>query len=598
MHSRPYDFRLLMILAVISVAGARHPVDAATVAGSVAFRHSITAIEQTAGSVTLFVDRTGGSSGEASVHYQTNNGSAGAGVDYTAESGDLTWGNGDATTKTVVVRLNNAKPLTAPKVFSVELSGAAGSAMGATPAETVSINPQSTIAMTASTYTVGQNGGSINVQVKRSGNTSGPVEVHYATSNGTAAAGAQYASTVRTIVWAAGDSTVKTVAVPVMSSPAFTGSKMFNVVLATPTGAALGTPATATVTIQGSTGGTSSGNSGVPSEPANLLMTAQTPTSISLSWGAASPGANPVSHYKIYRNGAAYATSTTTSYTDAGAANATSPVPGNAGPSLATANTVYAYAVSAVDTAGNEGPQQANATFWVYNNGVFNWQGDFSYPAGSININYADTSGAPESGPADIGVSYTAAGSGFQPYAGKMTTVWDMEGGSFGYISLDLKPTISSDSWRIFIISRLPPGDVYPWSAVQLSSYGPAPVAGNWATYKIPLSALTMGYTHFSGSISGTTLTVTGVSSGVGVDAGGYVTGPGVPAGTYITAFNNARGGAGQYTVAGPGINGSTSVANTAMVEQRTGIYKFNLVDESSAAPNHYYMDNVKFTAE
>jgi hypothetical protein len=222
--------------------------------------------------------------------------------------------------------------------------------------------------------------------------------------------------------------------------------------------------------------------------------------------------------------------------------------------------------------------------------------GDFSYPAGSININYADTSGAPASGLADINVSYSVAHSGFQPYAGKTTTAWDMEGGAFGYISLDVKPTISGDSWRIFIISRLPPGDVYPWSAAQLSNYGPVPVAGQWATYKIPLSVLTMGYTHFSGSISGTTLTVTSVSSGVGVDAGGFVTGPGVPAGTYITAYNSASGGPGQYTVAGPGISGSTSVASTAMVEQRTGIYKFNLVDESNALLNHYYVDNVKFT--
>jgi hypothetical protein len=283
------------------------------------------------------------------------------------------------------------------------------------------------------------------------------------------------------------------------------------------------------------------------------------------------------------------------SYTDANATKTNSPLQGCC-PTLLQANTVYTYAVSAVDTAGNEGPQQGNATFWVYHNGIFNWQGDFSYPAGSININYSDVSGVPESGPFDIEVRYSAAGSGFQPYAGKATTAWDMEGGAFGYLSLDLKPTINSDSWRVFVISRLPPGDVYPWSAAQLSSYGPAPVAGKWATYKIPLSALTIGYTHFSGSISGTTLTVTGVSSGVGVDAGGYITGPGVPAGTYITAYNSARGGVGHYTIAGPGISGSTSVAGTQMVEQRTGIYKFNLVDENGASSNHYYVDNVQFT--
>jgi hypothetical protein len=363
-------------------------------------------------------------------------------------------------------------------------------------------------------------------------------------------------------------------------------------------GATLSTPSSARVA---TTGSDSTGPAGsVPSAPAELVITGQTASSISLSWSAAAPGSSPIAHYKIYRNGAAYATSSSTKYRDRGATNANSPTLGGVDPvpSLIAANTVYAYAVSAVDTQGNEGPQQANMTFWVYRNGVFNWAGDFSYPAGSIKVNYADKSGAREPGRAAIEVSYTVAHSGFQPYAGNTTTTWDMEGGSFGYISLDLKPTISADSWRIFIISRLPPGDVYPWSAVQLSDYGPAPVAGQWATYKIPLSALTIGYTNFSGSISGTTLTVTSVSSGVGVDAGGYVTGPGVPAGTYITAHNSASGGAGQYTVAGPGITGSTYVTSTTMVEQRTGIYKFNLVDESSASPNHYYVNNIKFTVQ
>jgi hypothetical protein len=337
-----------------------------------------------------------------------------------------------------------------------------------------------------------------------------------------------------------------------------------------------------------------------PSAPTALVMTGQSTNSISLSWSAATPGSSPIAHYKIYRNGAAYATSATTSYRDAKATNANSPLGNGDQPSLTNANTVYAYAVSAIDTAGNEGPQQANATFWVYYNGVFNWLGDFSYPGGSININYADTTGAPASGAADIDVSYTAMYAGFQPYAGKTTTVWDMEGGSFGYISLDLKPTISSDQWKLFIISRLPPGDVFPWSNVMLSNYGPAPVAGQWATYKIPLSVLTIGFTHFTGSISGTTLTVSGVSSGVssgvGIDAGGYLTGPGVPAGTYVTAFSQSGGGAGTYTVAGPGISGSTSVASTSMVEQRTGIYKFGLADQSSASRNHYYLNNIKFT--
>jgi hypothetical protein len=339
---------------------------------------------------------------------------------------------------------------------------------------------------------------------------------------------------------------------------------------------------------------------GEPSVPASLVMTKQAPKRISLKWDAAS-GPNPIAHYKIYRNGVAYATSTSTSYTDKNAPNADTPTSNAAGfaePVLTSANTVYAYAVSAVDSQGNEGPQQANMTFWVYYNGEFDWAGDYSYPTNGITINYADRSGGPESGSHDIEVSYTAEWAGFQPYSGKTSTIYDFEGGAFKYLSMDIKPTQSGDSWKIFMVSRLPPGDVFPWSVVQVTDYGPKPVAGQWATYKIPLSALSMGFTSFTGSISGTTLTVTKVSSGVGVDAGGYLSGPGVPPGTYITGFKSSGGGPGTYTVAGPGISGSTSVVDTQMVEQRTGIYKFGMPDTTSSTNNRYYMDNIKFTVD
>jgi hypothetical protein len=239
-------------------------------------------------------------------------------------------------------------------------------------------------------------------------------------------------------------------------------------------------------------------------------------------------------------------------------------------------------------------------TYWVYYNGVFDWLGDYSYPGGQININYADASGAPEDGPADIKVTSSAESAGFLPYAGKTTTQWDLDGGAFNYITLDLKPTLANQDWQIFILCRLPPGDNSPWSSVYLSKYGPAPVVGKWATYKIPLSALTIGYTNFTGSIKGTTLTVTSVGSGVGLDAGGYITGPGIPAGTYLTTFHQGGGGVGTYTVGGPGISGSTNIASTSMVEQRNGIYKFALVDRNAnnVSSNAYYIDNIKFSVD
>jgi hypothetical protein len=331
--------------------------------------------------------------------------------------------------------------------------------------------------------------------------------------------------------------------------------------------AADGTPGTAGVAITGS----------APAAPAGLFMTGQTASSVALSW----PAAAGTSHYQIFRDNVPYAKTTATSYVDYGAIDATNV-------SLNAPAKIYTYAVAAVNTQGIEGAKTTQTTFEVYNNGRYYWAGDYSY--GAV-INWKDTAGRPESGPYDIAVHVIGQGGGFQPFAGNVVPFYDLEAGAFGYFSIDLKPTVNGQKWRLSMISRLPPGDVYPWAAVNLTSYGPAPVAGKWATYKVPLSAMSIGKTSFVGSISGTTLRVSKVNSGVGVDAGGFVTGPGVRPGTYITG-HNANGGPGTYT-----IYPAQNVGSTTMAEQRTTVYKFDVIDESGQANNTYYVDNVKFTA-
>ena len=316
-------------------------------------------------------------------------------------------------------------------------------------------------------------------------------------------------------------------------------------------------------------------------------MTALTSETISLSWDAATAGSNPVSHYNVYRNGALYATATGTSYSDAGATNAT--VPSYTGPA-----TDYSYAVTAVDSQGNESAR-AYPKVYFYQNGVPT-QGamDYSY---AITENWEDTSGQPASGAYDISLSYPAGGGGFQPYGDvPLTPIYDLELGSFNYFTVDVKVTDTSHQLFVSHISRLPPGDVFPYSSVNLFSYC-TPVVGQWVTCKIPLSALTIGVTNFTGSISGTTLTVASVQSGVGVDAGGFVTGPGVPVGTYITGHNQ-NGSIGTFTVGGPGISSSTYVPSASMVSQRTSLYKIDIGMGTESSGTKIYIDNVGWTAD
>jgi len=64
----------------------------------------------------------------------------------------------------------------------------------------------------------------------------------------------------------------------------------------------------------------------------------------------------------------------------------------------------------------------------------------------------------------------------------------------------------------------------------------------------------------FTGSMSGTTLTVTALLSGAPILVGMYVDGTSVTDGTYITAFGTGTGGAGTYT-----INQSVTASSTSM---------------------------------
>lgn len=70
----------------------------------------------------------------------------------------------------------------------------------------------------------------------------------------------------------------------------------------------------------------------------------------------------------------------------------------------------------------------------------------------------------------------------------------------------------------------------------------------------------------FTGSISGTTLTITAVLQGDPLVLGQYIGGTGVSAGTYVTAFVTGSGGVGTYTV-----NNSQTASSTTIYSSGDG---------------------------
>jgi hypothetical protein len=224
------------------------------------------AVAQSAGSVSISVMRAKGSSGAATVSYATANGSAIAGTNYTAASGMLSWADGDASSKAITVALN-ATAFSGAKTFMISLSNAKGILLGVPSAATVTVNgstaaaPTDDVQLSASSFSVAQTAGSLTLNVSRVNGSNAAATVAYATSNGTAAAGQNYTAASGTLSWAKGDAAAKPIKVTLSATP-FSGAKTFTVTLSNASGTLLGTPHSASVTVNGSTAATTGAGTG------------------------------------------------------------------------------------------------------------------------------------------------------------------------------------------------------------------------------------------------------------------------------------------------------------------------------------------------
>lgn len=199
--------------------------------------------------------------------------------------------------------------------------------------------------------------------------------------------------------------------------------------------------------------------------------------------------------YNIYRStdgvtyGSAYATGVSgTTFTDSSAtvcANGTA----GAGPTFYPANT-YWYKVSAVAGAAESALSTSHRLIFWQNGTKVALEGDFSFSG--LSVDYADTSGGPQGGVADIKCTLSGTFGGFQPYSGNCVSTWDCWLGAQNYLYIDLKPTIPGQTWQLYAL-RAGDVNIFNSSGVSynhsLSLYN-TPVNGQWATYKVPLTDL------------------------------------------------------------------------------------------------------------
>jgi len=226
--------------------------------GTLQFSAATASVGEGAGSKTITVTRTGGDNGAVSVGFATSNGSAAAGSDYTANSGTLNWADHDDTAKSFVVAIIDDSAEETSETINLTLSAPGGGATLGSPATaTLTINDNDTpsggpgtIRFTGATASVGESAANVTLTAERVDGSTGAVSVAFATADGTAIAGSDYQTTTGTLSWGNGDSADKTIQVPIVGDTIEETSETFTANLSAPTGgAAIGTPASATVTI-------------------------------------------------------------------------------------------------------------------------------------------------------------------------------------------------------------------------------------------------------------------------------------------------------------------------------------------------------------
>jgi hypothetical protein len=136
--------------------------------------------------------------------------------------------------------------------------------------------------------------------------------------------------------------------------------------------------------------------------------------------------------------------------------------------------------VAAEQTSVTTHVKPASSPAWVYKDGAFLWGTDYSFNAHPY---YADRSGAAPNGKNDIRVEVIGPWGGYQPVARN----WNFDPAPYAYLTFALKTTIPDEAIEVYFQKV---GDVPVGVSVSAFKYGPAPIVGQWATYRIPLTDL------------------------------------------------------------------------------------------------------------
>ena len=215
----------------------------------VQFAQSAFTVNQDASNAVVTLVRTGGSNTTTTVFFNTSDGTAKAGTDYTATSGTVTFTNG-VSTNTVTIPILPGNPLSTNQTVRLTLSNPDGMVLGApsTAVLTIVATGPTVLQFSQSTYDFHAHLGKATLTVIRFGSSVSNASVNFATSDGTAVSGVDYTGASGTLIFPTGTEAAN-ILVPFLKSKSFQSNKTFSAALNTPLGGSLGTQTTALVTI-------------------------------------------------------------------------------------------------------------------------------------------------------------------------------------------------------------------------------------------------------------------------------------------------------------------------------------------------------------
>ena len=222
--------------------------------GALQFQAQSYTVDQSAGTATIQVSRTGGSSGTVTVHYQTGNDTAQAGINYQAASGTLTFVAGDCCASFTVPILN-AGDESSTTVYLTLSDPTGGATLGADNTSVLTIigsggssSGPGVIQLASATFSASESDESAVIVVDRVGGSSGTVDVPYTIGGGTATAGVDYVPISGTLTFGPGVSQLA-VTVPLSHDAAVAKNTTVSITLGRPDGGATLAPAQKSATL-------------------------------------------------------------------------------------------------------------------------------------------------------------------------------------------------------------------------------------------------------------------------------------------------------------------------------------------------------------